>query len=256
MNILFLGQKPIGESCFRLLENIQNENIKIVGAVSNMSSNTVWWNTNEIYKSCIEKNVSFIDNIKKNEEAILQLIKEKDVDFIISIGHSWILSDEVLKSVNYQAINLHLAKLPEYKGNYTYNHAILNGEKEYGVTLHWMDSQVDQGDYVYTEKFDILSSDTAYSLYEKSLKAGMRIFAKALEDLVKNRKLPRIPMKRGGHFYGKHSLDGKRNIQNVFDVNEIQKKSRAFYFPPFENAYFFFGGIKYYVIPASEEKRK
>lgn len=251
--VLYMGQKPIGESCFELLIKNQNSNYQIEGIVSNQSNSNVWWHSNKIYQYSMENKIEFIDNVSRNEDTIMELMEKRCINCIISVGHNWILSDRILKYVNYEAVNLHLAKLPDYKGNYTYNHAILNEEKEYGVTLHWMDGKVDEGDCIFTALFQISEDDTAYSLYKKSNAAGTELFKRYVDCLKENELIPRRKMEGEGNFYSKSSINGLREIKKNTDKKEIQIKSRAFYFPPFENAYFVIDGEKYYVIPNNKK---
>lgn len=249
MRVLYLGQKPIGEACFDICCHNENDKFKIVTAVSNKESKNTWWKSNRIYERCKQNGITFIDNRRPNEDIILQTILEKNIDMIISVGHKYILSAEILNAVNQNAINMHLAILPDYKGNYTYNHAILNEEKEYGITIHWMSEKVDQGDIIALPRFNISSKDTAYSLYNKSIELGLTTFGRIIGMLAAGQQLPRIKMNSGGCFYGRKSLDGKREIPSDADPNTIQKMSRAFYFPNFEAAYFVIGEMKYYVLP-------
>lgn len=249
LRIMFMGQKPIGERCFEKLMRHRNDNYRILAAVSNMDKEKVWWKQNSIYETCMSDNIIFVDNSKRNEERIAELIIEENINFIVSVGHGWILSDKILQLVDYNAINLHLAKLPEYQGNFTYNHAILNQEKKYGVTLHWMTEKVDLGDYVFVEDFPINDDDTAYSLYIKSLDKGMVLFERFIDFISEGKKLPREQMKGERRFYGRTSLDGLREIEREDKPEDIARKSRAFYFPPFENAYFMINGRKYFVYP-------
>lgn len=256
MKILFLGQKPIGEQCFQILvrHSNPNQNITVAGAVSNEDSESVWWKSNEIYQYCMKHKLVFLSNRKSDEEKIVQLITDAGIDCLISVGHPWILSKKVLKLVSGCAVNLHLAKLPDYRGNFSYNHAILNGDASYGVTLHWMTEEVDRGDCIDISEFPIQECDTAYSLYQKSLDAGIKIFQLFADRLSSGEEQPHKLMHGEGCFYSRKSLDGMREIKDIRDEKEMVKKSRAFYFPPFEAAYVWMSGQKYYVIPAEGDR--
>ena len=248
MNIMYMGQKPIGEICFKHIIDMKDNRLNVSAVVSNQNTDT-WWRTNNIYQYAINHKIYFIDNRKRNTDIIKKTIVENHIDCIISVGHNWIVSEEILELVGYNAVNLHLAKLPQYQGNYTYNHAILNNEKEYGVTLHWMGKEVDEGNYLFMKTFPIEDDDTAYSLYMKSLEKGKEVFAAYLHILLDGGDMPKCAMVGNRCFYSKNSLDGLREIKNCADVEEIKRKSRAFYFPPFENAYFVIDETKYYVVP-------
>ena len=126
IKILFLGQKWLGEKCFSLLNKELNNEFQLCGVVSN-SSEDVWWQSNKIFTFCITNNIPFISNNQRNNEDILKNIKRFDVNTIISVQHPWILPLKILSEVKFIAFNLHNAKLPEYQGNNSCNHAILNG---------------------------------------------------------------------------------------------------------------------------------
>jgi methionyl-tRNA formyltransferase len=251
-NILFLGQKPIGESCFFSLMDKKKPGFNVCAVISNKNTDKTWWKTNNIYKHALSNSFLFIDNEKRNTESLLRVISEKNVNFIISIQHPWILSKEILESVNYQALNLHMAKIPDYKGWNTFSHAILNQEKEYGVTLHWIAEEVDMGCIALESSFLVEPDETALSLYEKANKESLKIFNKLLYHLENNIVVERKNITSSGHYYGKNSLANLRQILDLTDPNRISEISRAFYFPPFEPAYTIINGQKFYIVPKRE----
>ena len=247
--IMFLGQKPIGERCLKIISNSCGENLQIAAIVSNKDGNSVWWKNNEGYQYAARHNIPFIDNSKRNADEIKACIKENDINFLISVQHGWIIDKETLSMVNGNAVNLHLAQLPEYQGNFSFNHAILNGDKKYGITLHYMKEEVDTGDYVMMPTFDITEKDTAYSLYNKSMDLAEEAFKDFIKMLSSGEELPRNKMSGTPRFYARNSIDGLRMISDISDKKEVRAKAHAFYFPPFERAYAVIDGSKYYVEP-------
>ena len=225
--ILFLGQKPIGERCFELLLASQGPTYMVAGVCSNTSTN-VWWKTNAIYQKAVKLELPFFPNEKRNEQALLDLITSESVNMIISVQHSWILPDTMLKAVNGQALNLHNAKLPDYKGYYTVSHAIINGEKTYTSTIHWMIKEVDQGAIAFEETIPIADDDTTDTLYRKSTEGGGQAFARLVDCLKNNTPIPRHPIQGEGHFYAREDLEKARAIKNPNDPMEIDRKRRAF----------------------------
>lgn len=255
LKILYLGQKIIGDRCFKTLTNLQNSNLKIIGAVSNKNNN-VWWKTNKIYHQCQENNIPFISNNKRNNQLITDLIKEKEANTIISIQHPWILPASILALVNYNAFNFHNAKLPEYKGHNCCNHAILNNEQYYYSTLHFMSPEVDMGDIIYEETTLIEPTETAISLYAKTIKSSELLFDKLLFDLTNNKPLPRKPIIGNGSFYKRNSIDSYRQINNINDPSEVDTKARGIYFPPFEPAFYIENGVKKYILPDKHKEHE
>lgn len=252
LKVLFLGQKTIGERCFEAL--IAEKKIKIIGAVSNITSDT-WWGTRKIHDICQEKEIFFIDNAHRNEAQISRLLENYPEAHLISVQHPWILPSSILKAVEYKALNLHMAKLPNYKGWNGFSHAILNDDKVYTVTFHWMTDRLDEGDHAYEDSFPIQKEDTAVSLYKKAEALSLEMFQKMLKDLLDN-KVPRLKQKGEGAFYGKDSLVSYKYIPIDQLEKGGQKIIRALYFPPYPPSYTILEGVKINLIPAQENKRK
>lgn len=250
--LLYLGQKPVGEKAFQTLLEAGGQ-LQVVAACSNGTRQN-WWNSCGIYDTCSSRQIPFLDNTTRNEDAILKLIKRHDINMLVSVQHNWILSGDILEAVGGNALNLHLAKLPDYKGNFSFNHAILNGEKEYTVTLHWMNQAVDEGQVCLERTRPIAPQDTAASLYSWSVdEAGGIVWAVA-QLLAGGQTLPKgRQIGSGGHFYARDSLDGLRELTDLDDAKQLDRKCRAFWMPPFEGAYFVRDDKKYYVRPEGIE---
>lgn len=193
IRILFLGQKWLGEKCFDLLQNAQTDMIRVCGVVSNMREN-VWWRTNGIYRVCSSKGIPFITNDERNNERLRMAIAELRANTIVSVQHPWIIPSEILSLADFGAFNLHNAKLPDNKGHNTCNHAILNGERNYTSTLHWMAGEVDAGAVAFEETIEVFPDDTARSLYERAIHSGLSVFQKLLDCFVKGKPIPQRPI--------------------------------------------------------------
>jgi methionyl-tRNA formyltransferase len=177
---------------------------------------------------------------------LVDTIKRYRVDTILCVQHSWILSSEVLAAVDYNALNFHNAKLPEYRGYNAVNHAILNRDEQFTCTAHWMTDKVDQGDIAYEVVLNISCDENALSLYAKCYHAGLLLFDKVLSDLCNLHSIPHRSMVGQERFYSRYSID---NLREIKDLYELDVKSRAFYLPPFEPAFVLIKGRKVYVLP-------
>ena len=246
INLGFLGQKPLGETCFDILSQAGDFNISF--GVSNYSKEN-WWKNNGIYQSCRRLSIPFVDNSYRAEDKIAKLIKGSSCDFIISIQHSWILSKKLIDSVNGKAFNLHLAPLPEYQGWHGPTHAILENRKRFGVTLHWLTESVDKGEIAYFSEFSIFKDDTAVSLYQRAEKHGVKLFRKLIKDLASGKEPPRFQRNSAGRFYSYKELESFKDLTKLKDQNEKNKRIRALWFPPFEPAYEIIEGSKRLLSP-------
>ena len=157
-------------------------------------------------------------------------IKAMAPDFIFSFYYRNMLSEEILAVPAKGALNLHGSLLPKYRGRVPINWAIINGEKETGVTLHYMTRKADAGDIVDQEKIDITNDDTAKTLFGKAEKAAALMLDRAL-PLLKEGKAARIPQDdaKATTFGGRKPADGQIDWSKSAD--EIRNLIRAVTLP-------------------------
>lgn len=151
-------------------------------------------------------------------------------DFIFSFYYRNMLSEEILAIPAKGALNLHGSLLPKYRGRVPINWAIINGEKETGVTLHYMTRKADAGDIVDQEKIEITNDDTAKTLFGKADKAAALLLDRAL-PLLKDGKAARIPQddSKATTFGGRKPADGQIDWSKPAD--EIRNLIRAVTLP-------------------------
>ncbi|MCE7055529.1 methionyl-tRNA formyltransferase [Algoriphagus sp. AGSA1] len=83
--------------------------------------------------------------------------------------------------------NLHASLLPNYRGAAPINWAIINGEKETGVTTFFLKHEIDTGSIIYQEKVSIGEEDDLGSVYEKLMNLGAKLVLKTVEDIAENK---------------------------------------------------------------------
>ena len=102
-------------------------------------------------------------------------IRAMKPDYLFSFYYRQLLGKEILSLPSKGALNLHGSLLPKYRGCAPLNWAIINGEKESGVTLHLMTEKADAGDIVAQKKFTITRDDTAKDVHLKAAKAAAEL---------------------------------------------------------------------------------
>ena len=179
--------------------------------------------------------------------------QDTDADILLSLQYDRIVSKEVLDRYPI-ALNLHNAKLPEYRGSNTISHAILNGEKFYTSTLHWMVPQVDAGDIAYQATMPIHPTDTAEDIYYRSVGLCKRVMWDFVEGVKNNQPIPRIPQQGVVRFYPKVS-DSYRRIDINASAERMAVVARAWHFPPYSRpAFMVIDGREYGVSPLPLQK--
>ncbi len=138
-----------------------------------------------------------------NHPEFIALIKRLGVDLIISFNCPQPLRRELISIPKKGCINIHFGMLPEYRGILSIMYALLNGEKNFGVTVHYIDEKLDSGDIIVQEKIPITEKDTLDTLYPKAFETAGYLLVKAV-DMIENDTIKRIyndPSKKSYYTY-------------------------------------------------------
>jgi len=170
----------------------------------------IWFDS--VAELACEHNIPVFAPEDINHPVWVSRIKAMEVDYIFSFYYRNIIKEELLQAPKLWCINLHGSLLPKYRGRVPLNWAIINGEKETGVTLHYMTTKADAGDIIDQEKFAITDSDTARTVFGKAVKAAKTVLDRSL-PLLKQNKAPRTPQdeSQATTFGGRKPQDGEIN---------------------------------------------
>jgi methionyl-tRNA formyltransferase len=163
-----------------------------------------------------------------------EIIKNINPDLMVVIAYGEIIPEKILNLPKHGAINIHGSLLPKYRGAACVQAAILNNDKESGITIMQMEKGLDCGPILYKEKIKIDNRETAESLYNKlSLLAG-EIIIKTLKKYIKDEIKP-FKQKECEATYIKKicKLDGEINVNK--SAEEIERIIRAM--TPWPGAY-------------------
>lgn len=131
-------------------------------------------------------------------------------DVIFSFYYRDLICREIIETAPVGAFNLHGSLLPAYRGRCPVNWVLINGERQTGVTLHYMIDKPDAGDIVCQKAVPIDFKDTALSLYDKLFNAAKSVLDEAL-PLIKKGKAPKISqnLSSGSYYGGRSPEDGR-----------------------------------------------
>ncbi len=179
-------------------------------------------------------------------------IEKMKPDFIFSFYYRNLVGKEILAIPAKGCVNLHGSLLPKYRGRCPINWAVINGEKETGVTFHYMTEKPDAGDILAQEKFPIGPSDTARDVHEKAAKAAAKLLRAALPKLKKGTlKGVKQDEKKATYFGGRKPADGL--IDWSRSAAEIRNLVRGVT-RPYPGAFSYLGEKKYIFWEVAEAK--
>lgn len=120
--------------------------------------------------------------------------------------------------------NLHASLLPNYRGAAPINWAIINGDKETGVTTFFLKHEIDTGSIIYQEKVPILEEDDLGIVYEKLMNVGSQLVLKTVEDIATGNihALPQDESKAIHHapkiFKETCEIDWKKSAESIHNL--------------------------------------
>lgn len=130
------------------------------------------------------------DKIRRPENA--RILKQLQPDLMVTAAFGQILSKENLDTPTYGCINVHGSLLPAYRGSSPIQWAVINGEKETGITTMFTDVGIDNGDILLQKKTAIGDCETAGELFDRLASLGAETLLETLHALEEG-KLARIP---------------------------------------------------------------
>jgi phosphoribosylglycinamide formyltransferase-1 len=121
------------------------------------------------------------------DKAVIKLLKEEQVDFVVLAGYMRILSPLFIRAFKHRILNIHPALLPSFKGGQAIREALDYGVKMTGVTVHIVDEEVDHGPIVAQAAVEIKTSDTLASLEAKIHKIEHRLYPQVIDLFAKGK---------------------------------------------------------------------
>ena len=116
----------------------------------------------------------------KNIKEEYQMVLDLKPDLIITCAYGQIIPKVILDYPKYECINVHASLLPKYRGGAPIHHAIINGEKQTGITIMKMVSKMDAGDTLISKAIDIDINDTTASLFDKLMVVASELLVDSL----------------------------------------------------------------------------
>lgn len=126
------------------------------------------------------------ERIRLEYEEIMNL----NPDIIVTAAYGQIVGMKLLNSPKYRSINVHASLLPLYRGGAPIHKAIMDGQKETGISIMYMEKQMDAGDILAQRSIPILDSDNCGTMFEKLSYLGRDLLLETIEKLVNNEITP------------------------------------------------------------------
>lgn len=175
----------------------------------------------------------------KDSESV-EYLKSFEPDVIVVVAYGQILSKEILDIPKHGCINIHASILPQYRGPAPIHRAIMDGHKQTGVSIMYMDEGLDTGDIISRKRVEISEDETTGELYDKLKIEGARLIINTLNN-IDNGIINRIPQDDSMATYAPLIEKAKCEISFEKDAHEIKNFVRGLL--PFPKAYTYMNGV-------------
>ena len=200
IKVVFMGTP---EFACESLKEIYEAGFNIVGCFTNPdkpSGRGMKLKASAVKEYAIEKNIPIYQPKKiRNNQEVLDILDKLAPDVIAVVAYGKILPKEVLDIPKYGCINVHGSLLPKYRGAAPMQWALINGEKETGITTMFMDVGMDTGDMLLKEEIEIKDDYNLETLHDKLMVIGAKLLVKTIDGVVSG-TITRIPQPKDGTY--------------------------------------------------------
>lgn len=125
----------------------------------------------------------------RNPDKVFRQLQEQEIDFIVLAGFLWLMPSFITAAWPNKIVNIHPALLPAYGGKGMYGHhvheaVIAAGEKESGITIHYVNDHYDQGAIIFQAKCPVLPTDTPDDLAARIHELEYRYFPQIIAETI------------------------------------------------------------------------
>ncbi len=171
LKIIFLGTPDFAVASLQILVENGYNIVGVITAPDKQAGRGLQLQQSPVKKYAQEKGIKILQPEKLKSSDFLNEVKSLNADLQIVVAFR--MMPEVLWNMpRLGTFNLHASLLPQYRGAAPINHAIMNGEKETGVTTFFLRHEIDTGDIIMVEKVKISDSETAGELHDKLMTIG------------------------------------------------------------------------------------
>ena len=180
MRIMFMGTPEIAATCLsRIVEDGHNVVVAVTGEDKPRGRGNVMTPT-AVKTEAIKRNIPVVTPRTLRDGAFTEVLEEYKPELIVVVAYGKILPEYVLDYPTYGCINAHVSLLPKYRGAAPMQRAIMEGEKETGVTVMYMDVGLDTGDIITAKAFPIGAEDDFEAVHDKSAVLGGELLSEVI----------------------------------------------------------------------------
>ncbi|MFT6716160.1 MAG: methionyl-tRNA formyltransferase [Saprospiraceae bacterium] len=176
LKIGYFADGPWSHNAFKLIINNSDIDVRFIVPRNDTEDST-------LKELASQYNIDYITDVHVNSDAFYAKAQTYECEVFVSMSYNQIFRKRILDCTPMGIINCHAGKLPFYRGRNILNWALINDEKEFGITVHFVDEGIDTGDIILQRSYPISDSDSYKTLLERAHDDCAEILSDALKQM-------------------------------------------------------------------------
>lgn len=190
MRVVFMGTPDFAVGTLEALVRSEHEVAGVVTQPDKPKGRGKAMQFPPVKEVAIKEDIPVYQPRRVRDPEFIKILEEISPDVIVVVAFGQIIPQEIIDLPKYGCINVHGSLLPKYRGAAPIQWAVINGEKESGVTTMQMDAGLDTGDMLLKTVVPLEKDETGGSLFEKLSKVGAELLIETLKALEENSVIP------------------------------------------------------------------
>ena len=182
LRIVFMGTPDFAVGILDAIYNSEHEIVGVITVADKPAGRGQKVKYSAVKEYAIQKNLTILQPTNLKSEDFLEELKALNANLNVVVAFR-MLPKVVWSMPKFGTFNLHASLLPEYRGAAPINWAVINGDKETGVTTFFIDDKIDTGEMILSEKTLIGENETAGELHDRLMQIGAKTVIETL-DLI------------------------------------------------------------------------
>ena len=189
LRIVFMGTPEFAVASLQMLVESGYQVVGVITAPDKPAGRGMKMQESDVKKYALEKGLPVLQPEKLKNPDFISDLKSLEADLQIVVAFR-MLPEMVWAMPRFGTFNLHGSLLPQYRGAAPLNWAVINGEKETGVTTFLLDHEIDTGKILFNEKIVIHDNDTVGDIHDRLMEIGAKLVLKTVDAIARGNYIP------------------------------------------------------------------
>lgn len=226
MRIIFMGTPDFAVPVLQSLINSRHEVVAVVTQPDRPKGRGKNMQFSPVKECALAHNIPVMQPVNVSVPEVIDELRAYEPELIVVVAFGQFVTKKIREMPKYGCINVHASLLPKYRGAGPIQWAVINGEKESGVTTMYMCREIDKGDMLLKDTVTLDPKETGDSLHDKLSMMGGPLLLKTI-DKLEDGSAVRIPQCEEESTYAPKLEKTMGNIDWTMDADRIERLVRG-----------------------------